>query len=77
MEKRQIENLQKLLSVTAEFPFLKPLVLRLVKVRPNRFFWLIYKGWKGYAISRRIYPVKMTMGEWFSALLQFMQIKTQ
>ncbi len=77
MEKRQIENLQKLLSVTAEFPFLKPLVLRLVKVRPNRLFWLIYKGWKGYAISRRIYPVKMTMGEWFSALLQFMQIKTQ
>ncbi len=76
-EKRQIENLQKLMSVTAEFPFLKPLVLRLITLSPNGLFWLIYKGWKGYAISRRIYPVKMTMGEWFSALLQFMQIKTQ
>jgi anaerobic magnesium-protoporphyrin IX monomethyl ester cyclase len=76
-EKRQIENLQKLMSVTAEFPFLKPLVLRLIRLSPNRLFWLIYKGWKGYAISRRIYPVKMTVGEWFSALLQFMQIKTQ
>ena len=77
MEKRQIENLQKLLSITAEFPFLKPLVLRLIKLPPNSLFWLIYKGWKGYAISRRIYPVKMTVGEWISALLQFMRIKTQ
>ena len=77
MEKRQIENLQKLLSVTAEFPFLKSLVLRLIKLPPNGLFWLIYKGWKGYAISRRIYPVKMTVGEWLSALLQFMRIRTQ
>jgi anaerobic magnesium-protoporphyrin IX monomethyl ester cyclase len=77
MEKRQIENLQKLLSVTAEFPFLRSLVLRLIKLPPNGFFWLVYKGWKGYAISRRIYPVKMTVREWFSALLQFMRIKTQ
>jgi anaerobic magnesium-protoporphyrin IX monomethyl ester cyclase len=77
LEKRQIENLQKLLSVTAEFPFLRSLVLRLIKLPPNGFFWLVYKGWKGYAISRRIYPVKMTVREWFSALLQFMRIKTQ
>jgi len=76
-EKRQIENLQKLLSVTAEFPFLKALVVRLIKLPPNQLFWLAYKGWKGYAISRRIYPVKMTLGEWFSALLQFMRIRTQ
>jgi anaerobic magnesium-protoporphyrin IX monomethyl ester cyclase len=76
-EKRQIENLQKLLSVTAEFPFLKRLVVQLIKLPPNRLFWLAYKGWKGYAISRRIYPVKMTLGEWFSALLQFMRIRTQ
>jgi uncharacterized protein (DUF3820 family) len=77
MEKRQIENLQKLLSVTAEFPFLKALVVRLIKLPSNALFWLTYKGWKGYAISRRIYPVKMTLKEWFSALLQFMSIKTQ
>jgi anaerobic magnesium-protoporphyrin IX monomethyl ester cyclase len=76
-EKRQIENLQKLLSVTAEFPFLKSLVVRLIKLPPNELFWLVYKGWKGYAISRRIYPVKMTLREWFSALLQFMRIRTQ
>jgi anaerobic magnesium-protoporphyrin IX monomethyl ester cyclase len=76
-EKRQIENLQKLLSVTAEFPFLKPLVVQLIKLPPNALFWLAYKAWKGYAISRRIYPVKMTLKEWFSALLQFMRIRTQ
>jgi len=77
MEKRQIENLQKLLSITAEFPFLKALVVRLINLPPNALFWLTYKGWKGYAISRRIYPVTMTLKEWFSALLQFMSIKTQ
>jgi hypothetical protein len=76
-EKRQIENLQKLMSVTAEFPFLRPLVVRLIKLPPNVLFWLAYKGWKGYAISQRIYPVKMTLKEWFSALLQFMRIRTQ
>jgi len=76
-EKRQIENLQKLLSVTAEFPFLRSLTLRLIELPPNAFFWLIYKGWKGYAISSRIYPVKMTLREWSSALLQFMRIRTQ
>lgn len=76
-EARQIENLQKLLSVTAEFPFLKSLVLQLIKLPPNAFFWLVYKGWKGYAISRRIYPVRMTLKEWFGALLQFMRIRTQ
>jgi radical SAM superfamily enzyme YgiQ (UPF0313 family) len=77
MERRQIENLQKLLSVTAEFPFLKPLTLRLIKLPPNKLHWLIYKAWKGYAISRRIYPVKMSLREWLSSLLQFMRIKTQ
>jgi anaerobic magnesium-protoporphyrin IX monomethyl ester cyclase len=76
-EGRQIENLQKLLSVTAEFPFLKPLVLQLIKLPPNGLFWLVYKGWKGYAISRRIYPVKRTLREWFGSLLQFMRIRTQ
>jgi anaerobic magnesium-protoporphyrin IX monomethyl ester cyclase len=76
-ERRQIENLQKLLSVTAEFPFLKSLVVRLIKLPPNELFWLVYKGWKGYAISRRIYPVRMTLREWFGALLQFMRIRTQ
>jgi radical SAM superfamily enzyme YgiQ (UPF0313 family) len=77
MEKRQIENLHKLLSVAVEFPFLRSLVSRLIKLPHNKLFWLVYKGWKGYAMSRRIYPVKMTLGEWFSSLLQFMRIKTQ
>jgi radical SAM superfamily enzyme YgiQ (UPF0313 family) len=77
MEKRQIENLQKLLSVTAEFPFLRPLTVRLIKWPPNQLFWLIYKGWKGWAISRRIYPHKLTLREWLGALVQFMKIRTQ
>ena len=76
-EKRQIENLQKLLSITVEFPFLRPLVLRVIKWSPNRLFWFIYKSWKGYAISRRIYPHKLTPREWLSALVQFMRIRTQ
>ncbi len=76
-EKRHIENLQKLLSITVEFPFLRPLILWLIRWPPNKLFWLIYKGWKGFAISRRIYPHRLTLREWLGALVQFMRIRTQ
>ncbi len=77
MEKRQIEHLQRLLGITVEFPFLRPLVRRLIKWSPGKLSWFIYKGWKGYAISRRIYPHRLTPREWLSALVQFMRIRTQ
>ncbi len=41
-EKRQIENLHKFFPLVVWCPWLKPLVRRLIKLPPNRFYELIY-----------------------------------
>ena len=76
-EKRQIENLQKLFSITVEFPWLLPLVRRAVRLPPNRLFWLVYKLWKGYALKQRIFAYRMSAREMFVNLLSYMRISTQ
>ena len=76
-EKRQIENLQKLFSVTVEFPWLRPLVRRVIRLPRNRLFWLVYKLWKGYALKRRIFPYRMARRETVDNLLSYMRISTQ
>jgi len=76
-EKRQIENLQKLFSVTVEFSCLLPLVRRAIKLPHNRLFWLVYKLWKGYALKRRIFPYEMSRREALSNLLSYMRISSQ
>jgi radical SAM superfamily enzyme YgiQ (UPF0313 family) len=76
-EKQQIENLQKLLGITVEFPFLRSLVRRLIKLPPNPVFWFVYKFWKGYALKQRIQPFHLTLGEWVRVVWQFLQIRSQ
>jgi len=76
-EKRQIENLQKLFALTVEFPFLLPLTKLLIKLPPNRFFWLIYKLWKGWALKTRMFPIHMSLGEYIKALWQYIRIHSQ
>jgi anaerobic magnesium-protoporphyrin IX monomethyl ester cyclase len=76
-EKRQIENLQKLLALGVEFPWLLPVIRRLIRMPPNRFFWLVYKLWKGWAIKNRMFPFKMTVREYFDSVLYYMRIKSQ
>lgn len=56
--KKKIENLQKLFSITVEFPFLLPLVKLLIKFPPNRIFDWIYKRWKKYCYDKRLYRVR-------------------
>ncbi len=76
-DKRQIENLQKLLAITVEFPWLKPLVRQLIKLPSNPAFWLIYKLWKGYALKFRMYPYHQSPREFAQAGLQYMRIRSQ
>jgi len=76
-ERRMIENLQKLFAITVEFPWLLPATKQLLKLPPNPLFWLIYKTWKGYAIKRRMFPFRMTLGEYISAARQYMRIRSQ
>jgi len=76
-EKRQIENLQKLCPLAVEFPFLVPLVKLLIKLPPNKLFWLVYKIWKGYALKWRMFPFRFTPREYVSAAWQYMRIRSQ
>ncbi len=74
-EKRQIENLQKLFAITVEWPWLLPLVRRLLRLPKNRVFWLVHKLWKGYTIARRIHPVRLSPREYLEAVRHFMRLE--
>jgi len=76
-EKRQIENLQKLFALGVEFPWLLPIIRRLIRLPSNRLFWLIYKLWKGWAIKNRMFPFRMTPREYLDSALYYMRIKSQ
>lgn len=76
-EKRQIENLQKLAPLAIEFPWLLPVIRRLIRLPPNKLFWLAYKLWKGYALKYRMFPYKMTAKEYVASVLYYMRIKSQ
>jgi len=41
-EKRQVENLHKFFGIVVWFPWLKPVVRRLIKLPPNRLFEFVY-----------------------------------
>lgn len=72
-EKRQIENLNKLLALAVEWPWLTGLVRRLIKLPPNPLFRLAFKLWKGYAISSRIHPYRPSLPEFILAVRRFMK----
>jgi len=76
-EKQQIENLQKLFALGVEFPWLLPVIRRLIRLPSNKLFWLVYKLWKGWAIKTRMFPFKMTPREYVDSALYYMRIKSQ
>jgi anaerobic magnesium-protoporphyrin IX monomethyl ester cyclase len=76
-EQRQIENLQKLFALTVEFPFLAPAVRQIIKLPRNPAFWWVYKLWKGYAMKRRMFPVKLTPREYIRSAWHYMRIRSQ
>jgi radical SAM superfamily enzyme YgiQ (UPF0313 family) len=76
-EKQQIENLQKLFALGVEFPWLLPVIQRLIRLPSNQLFWLVYKVWKGWAIKNRMFPFKMTPREYLDSALYYMRIKSQ
>lgn len=76
-EKRQIENLQKLFALAVEFPWLLPVIRRLIRFPSNQLFWLVYKVWKGWAIKNRMFPFRMAPREYLESALYYMRIKSQ
>lgn len=57
-DKSKIENLQKLFSIIVEFPFLLPVGIFLIQLPFNRLYSEIYRSWKKYCYSRRLYNTK-------------------
>jgi radical SAM superfamily enzyme YgiQ (UPF0313 family) len=76
-ERRQIENLQKLFALTVEFPWLRGAVRQLIKLPSNPVFWLVYKLWKGYALGRRLFPVRMSVTGYARNAWNYMRIRSQ
>jgi len=63
-EKQQMEYLQRWFALGVEFPWLEPAIRLLIKAPKNTFinnlYWWIHKLWKGWAIARRVHPIKIT-----------------
>jgi anaerobic magnesium-protoporphyrin IX monomethyl ester cyclase len=76
-EGRQIENLQKLFALGVEYPWLLPLIRRAVRLPLKGLYWWVYKLWKGWAIRRRLFLFRMSLGEYLTAVLYYMRIKSQ
>jgi radical SAM superfamily enzyme YgiQ (UPF0313 family) len=79
-DKQQREHLQRLFAIGVEWPWLEPLIRRLIRLPYNRFvdglFWWIHKLHKGYAIYSRVHPVKAGPVELAKTAAHFMRIKS-
>ncbi len=75
-QKRSLTNLQRLFALVVEWPSLRPLVVRLIRLPGNPLFWLANKLWKGYAIKQRVHPVPMSVADLLRTAWRFMRIKS-
>ena len=79
-DKSQREHLQRLFAIGAEWPWLEPVIRKLIKLPHNAVvdnsFWLVHKLHKGYAIYHRVHPVKANPIELFKTALHFMKINS-
>lgn len=78
-EKEQMQNLQRWFAIGVEFPQLQPLIRLLVKAPHNKLidilYWWIFKLWKGWAISRRVHPIKITPKVIWNQAKHFLQME--
>ena len=77
-EKLQVEHLQRWFAVGVEFPWLEPILLRLIKVPHyawvDAIYWNIHKLFKGYLLSRRVYATKFNVRHLFDAAKHFFRM---
>jgi len=74
--KRALSVLQRFFAIAVEWPRLIPLVKRLTALPDNRFFWLLNKAWKGWAIKNRVHPIRLSLREVVETAWHFMGIKS-
>jgi radical SAM superfamily enzyme YgiQ (UPF0313 family) len=62
-EKLGMENLQRWFALGVEFPWLEPFIRLAIQAPHNQvvdtLYWWIHKLFKGYAITHRVYPIKL------------------
>jgi anaerobic magnesium-protoporphyrin IX monomethyl ester cyclase len=60
--RRQLENLHKFFGVVVEYPWLWPVVRRVIKLKPNPLFVMIFFVWYGYCWKTRIEKIRLAPG---------------
>jgi radical SAM superfamily enzyme YgiQ (UPF0313 family) len=70
--KRELENLQKLFSITVAFPWLKRLVLLLTRLPLSPAYNLLRRIHKGYCLRYRIFYYKISPKEYISLAWRFL-----
>ena len=78
-EKVQMENLQRWFAIGVELPWLEPVIRKLVSVPRSQLtdfvYWWVHKLWKGWAITRRVHPIKITPKIIWSNAKHFLQME--
>ena len=78
--KSQVEHLQRLFALGVEWPWLEPTIRRLIGLPHNRvtdtLFWWLQKVYRGYAIYRRVHPVKASPLKLAQTAIHYMRIKS-
>ena len=79
VEKNEMENLQRWFAIAVEYPKLLPLIEKLVRLPRNKvidvLYWWIHKLFKGWAITNRVHPVKITPKLIFQNAKHFLQLE--
>jgi radical SAM superfamily enzyme YgiQ (UPF0313 family) len=73
---RGLAVLQRFFAIGVEWPSTLPIIRRLMRIPDNLIFWLLNKGWKGWAIKNRVHPVKLSLRETIGTAWHFMRIKS-
>ncbi|RIK28036.1 MAG: hypothetical protein DCC55_39010 [Chloroflexi bacterium] len=77
-EKRQVEHLQRWFAIGVEYPWLEPLILRLIKLPHHpivdKSYWFIHKLFKGYLLNRRVYATKFNPWQLFATAKHFFRM---
>ncbi|MGD2039893.1 MAG: radical SAM protein [Anaerolineae bacterium] len=74
--KQGLSVLQRFFAIGVEWPWTVPFIRRLLRVPDNPLFWLLNKGWKGWAIKNRVHPVRLSLREVIETAWHFMKIKS-
>jgi anaerobic magnesium-protoporphyrin IX monomethyl ester cyclase len=77
-EKRQVEHLQRWFAVGVEYPWLEPVIRRLIKLPHHplvdKAYWLIHKSFKGYLLNQRVYATKFNVRSLFKTAQHYFRM---